>query len=84
MSLIGIRFARALQSGRKDAAASLTRERVLVSLLNKRAVAAQMGADDMEAMLRAQIRWSLPMIDWGNVHSGSDLPDERCKGELVD
>ena len=63
MSLIGIRFARALQNGRRDSAATLTRERVLVSLLNKRAVAAQMGADEMEAMLRAQIRWSLPMVD---------------------
>lgn len=84
MSLIGIRFARALQSGRKETAACLTRERVLVSLLNKRAVAAQMGADDMEAMLRAQIRWSLPMIDWGNVHSGTEHHAEPDAGELVD
>lgn len=84
MSLIGIRFARALQSGRKDATASLTRERVLVSLLNKRAVAAQMGADDMEAMLRAQIRWSLPMIDWGNVQSGTEHPAAPETDELAD
>jgi hypothetical protein len=63
MSLIGLRFARALENGRQGHPPCLTRERVLVSLLTKRAMAARMGADDMEAMLRSQIRWSLPMLD---------------------
>ena len=42
-----------------------TRETLLYSLLKKRAAAANAGADELEAMLRAQIRWSLP-TQYGN------------------
>ena len=63
MSVIGLRFSQALQRGRKSAPVSPTREQVLVQLLNKRAVAARIGADDIEAMLRNQIKWSLPVIE---------------------
>lgn len=40
-----------------------TRAALLVSLLNKRAVARNMGADELEVMLRQQILWALPTID---------------------
>ena len=37
-----------------------TRETLLYALLKKRAAASNAGAHELEAMLRAQIRWSLP------------------------
>jgi hypothetical protein len=80
MSLIGLRFAKALENGRRGPAPCLTRERVLVSLLAKRAMAAQLGADDMEAMLRSQIRWSLPMHRDARNHDECSVPPP----ELVD
>ena len=40
-----------------------TRATLLVSLLNKRAVARNMGAEELEHLLRQQILWSLPTID---------------------
>jgi hypothetical protein len=41
----------------------LTRERILLDLLNKRAAARQAGLTDLEEQLRAQIRWALPVRD---------------------
>jgi hypothetical protein len=43
----------------------------LLTLLRKRAAAHNVGAEDLEAMLRDQIRWSLP------IRRGADV-------ELVD
>ena len=40
-----------------------TRARLLVSLLNKRATAHQIGADELESLLRQQILWALPTLD---------------------
>ncbi len=37
-----------------------TREILLYTLLKKRAAASNAGADDLEALLRTQIRWALP------------------------
>lgn len=62
MSLTALHFARALERGRRQPAPPPSREAVLVSLLTKRAVAARMGASDIEGLLRAQIRWALPML----------------------
>jgi hypothetical protein len=62
MSSLSIQFARALAKGRSAPAAPPSRESLLVSLLNKRAVAQNIGADSLESMLRAQILWSLPTL----------------------
>ncbi|CUS46141.1 hypothetical protein MGWOODY_Smn783 [hydrothermal vent metagenome] len=35
---------------------------MLATLLQKRATAHQMGADELESLLRDQIRWSLPIV----------------------
>jgi hypothetical protein len=62
MSLLSIHFSRALARGRAAPQIPASREALLVSLLNKRAVAWNMGADELEAMLRQQILWSLPTV----------------------
>ena len=64
-------FARALQRGRAEPAPPPTRAGLLLTLLRKRAAAHNVGAEGLEAMLRDQIRWSLP------IRRGADV-------ELVD
>lgn len=71
MTMLSIRFSQALAKGRKLAEPADTRSAVLRSLLRKRATARTIGANDLEAMLREQILWSLP------VHRNDDP-----KGEL--
>jgi hypothetical protein len=51
-----------LQSERRTPPPSATREHLLVSLLHKRAIAHNMGAEDLEYMLRQQILWSCPRL----------------------
>jgi hypothetical protein len=68
MSQMALRFSRALEQGRSRPEAPKSREALLVSLLNKRAIARTMGADEMEAMLRKQILWALP------TYHTADLP----------
>ena len=63
MTSLSLHFAKALQSGRRMPRPTDTRAALLVSLLNKRAVARKMGAEDLEQLLRQQILWSLPTID---------------------
>lgn len=63
MTALSLRFAKALQSGRRIPRAVDTRAALLVSLLNKRAVAHNVGAQDLEFLLRQQILWSLPTLD---------------------
>jgi hypothetical protein len=60
MSMLSIRFAKAVAAGRHLPAPPDTRERLLVTLLRKRAAAHNVGATDLEALLRAQILWALP------------------------
>ena len=60
MSLLSIRLSRALARGREPAEPA-TRAELLRILLRKRAAAHNAGAEDLEAMLRDQIRWSLPI-----------------------
>jgi hypothetical protein len=52
-------LAKALATGRAER--RLTRERILLDLLNKRAAARREGLADLEAQLREQIRWALPL-----------------------
>lgn len=61
MSLLSVRLSRALEKGRAAPAEAPTRADLLHRLLKKRAAAHNVGADELEAMLRDQIRWSLPM-----------------------
>ena len=58
---LSFRLSRALETGRAER--RLTRERILLDLLNKRAAARQAGLTDLEEQLRAQIRWALPVRD---------------------
>lgn len=46
--------------GRERKARKVTREEILYTLLNKRAVASREGLDDLESALRNQILLSLP------------------------
>ena len=61
MSLLSVRLSRALERGRAPRAMPQSRAELLRSLLAKRAAAHNAGADDLEELLRDQIRWSLPM-----------------------
>lgn len=61
MTMLSLRFAQTLQRGRAEPAPPPTRADLLLTLLRKRAAAHNVGADDLEAMLRDQIRWALPM-----------------------
>jgi hypothetical protein len=71
---LSFRLAKALSSGRGER--KLTRERILLDLLNKRAVARREGLTELEAQLREQIRWALPVRDpegeGGAAASGAD------------
>jgi hypothetical protein len=62
MSLLSVRFSRALAKGRAVSSLPDTREALLYKLLCKRAAAYNVGAEDIEGMLRQQILWSLPMF----------------------
>ena len=62
MSLLLVQLSRAVDRGRATPAGPPSREALLVSLLRKRAVARNQGAVDLEAMLRKQILWSLPVF----------------------
>ncbi len=60
MSSLSVNFAKALSRGRINPPLPDTRERLLVTLLRKRAAAQNAGADELESLLRAQILWALP------------------------
>lgn len=61
MTALSVRFARALSQGRRIKPAVETRPQLLASLLRKRAAAHAAGADELESLLRDQIRWALPV-----------------------
>lgn len=62
MTMLSHRFSRALAQGRARPAEPPSRASLLATLLQKRATAHQMGADELELLLRDQIRWSLPIV----------------------
>jgi hypothetical protein len=66
MSRLSYRLAKALSDGRASRGRPTSREEVLSRLLMKRAMAHQAGLVDLEAALRGQISWALP------VHKGDD------------
>lgn len=59
--MLSLRLSRALAGGRAEAPTPRNRAELLVTLLHKRAAAHNAGAKELEAMLRDQIRWALPM-----------------------
>ena len=61
MSLLSVHLSRALERGRAAPALPPSRAELLRVLLRKRAAAHNAGADDLEELLRDQIRWSLPI-----------------------
>ncbi|HEX8400986.1 MAG TPA: hypothetical protein VF628_04710 [Allosphingosinicella sp.] len=60
---LSARLAKALTDSRSLRWKPETREQVLARLLVKRAEAQAAGLDGLEAHLRQQIRWALPMHD---------------------
>lgn len=65
MTMLSLKLSKALAKGRAAPARPQSREELLVTLLRKRAAAHNIGAEDLEIMLRDQIRWALP------IHSGA-------------
>lgn len=61
MTMLSLKLSRALTNGRAASAPPQDRASLLLTLLRKRAAAHNTGADELEAMLRDQIRWALPM-----------------------
>ena len=61
MTMLSVKFSRTIQRGRAEPLPPPTRADLLFGLLRKRAAAHNVGAEELEAMLRDQIRWSLPM-----------------------
>ncbi|MGP1283467.1 MAG: hypothetical protein ACTS1X_10865 [Parasphingopyxis sp.] len=55
------RLSQALATGRDNGGRPNSREAILSRLLAKRAAAHRAGLADLEAILRNQIEWSLPM-----------------------
>jgi len=61
VTMLSLRLSRALAQGRASPPRPQTRADLLVTLLRKRAAAHNAGAEDLEALLRDQIRWALPI-----------------------
>ncbi len=70
MSSLSLRLSRAVAHGRACPTGPKTRAELLVTLLRKRATAHVHGAVELEAMLRAQILWSMPTIRAKSLASG--------------
>jgi len=61
MTKLSLQLSRALARGRAQPLPPQTRADLLVTLLRKRAAAHNVGAQDLEKLLRDQIRWALPI-----------------------
>ena len=61
MSSLSYRLSKAVSEGRSAKGRPVSREEVLARLLKKRAVAHQAGLHSLEAALREQIAWALPV-----------------------
>jgi hypothetical protein len=60
MTMLSAKLSQALAKGRRGAPPP-TRPRVLEALLRKRAAAHATGDEELESLLRDQIRWALPV-----------------------
>ena len=61
MSRLSFTLSKALARGRSAKGRPSSREEILARLLKKRAAAKRAGLRDLEAQLREQIVWSLPV-----------------------
>jgi hypothetical protein len=61
MTALSVKLSRALSRGRNMPPPPQSRAGLLAILLRKRATAHNVGASDLEALLRDQILWALPM-----------------------
>jgi hypothetical protein len=61
MTMLSLKLSRALAQGRAAPEYPKSRADLLATLLRKRAAAHNAGAHDLEALLRDQIRWALPI-----------------------
>jgi len=59
--MLSHRLSRALAKGRATPLLPQSRASLLATLLRKRATAHNAGAQELEALLRDQIRWALPI-----------------------
>ena len=75
MSRLSYRLAKAVSDGRKARGRPLSREEVLSRLLVKRACAHRAGLKDLEAALRGQITWALPVRKGEDAERGSETGD---------
>ena len=66
MTDLSFLLTRTVNRGRSDRGVPKNREQILVGLLNKRAEAHRQGLHAQERMLRAQIRWALPVSEPGD------------------
>jgi hypothetical protein len=83
MASLSFNLAKALAAGRAER--RLTRERILLDLLNKRAAARREGLTGLEAQLREQIRWALPLHgpqDEDPADGGRNDPSPREHGRM--
>jgi hypothetical protein len=78
MSRLSFTLSKALASGRRAKGRPGSREEVLARLLMKRAAAKRAGLKKLEAQLREQIVWALP------VHKPADDATERGDEDIVD
>lgn len=62
MTALSLNLSRALARGRAAPTLPASRADLLLTLLRKRAAAHNAGAPELEALLRDQIRWALPII----------------------
>ncbi|HEY5724163.1 MAG TPA: hypothetical protein VIT45_17775 [Allosphingosinicella sp.] len=72
MSRLSYRLAKAVSDGREARGRPVSREEVLSRLLVKRAVAHRAGLRDLEAALRGQIAWALPVRKGAEAEEGSE------------
>lgn len=61
MTMLSLKLSKALAKGRAAPVQPQSREELLVTLLRKRAAAHNVGAEELEMLLRDQIRWALPI-----------------------
>lgn len=61
MTMLSLKLSKALARGRAAPPRPQSRSELLVTLLRKRAAAHNAGAEDLETLLRDQIRWALPI-----------------------
>ncbi len=76
MSWLSYKLSSALAKGRQSR--RLTREQILVDLLNKRAAARRAGLRDLERSLREQIRWALPLRRESEGNPASEAPEPEA------